>query len=234
MKKISVCMATYNGSKYIRQQLESILNQLSEDDEIIISDDGSTDDTFRIIEDICDKRIKVYNNTKHGCKFNFENAINHASGEIIFLSDQDDIWEQNKVEIVRTALETCDFVVSDACIIDGDGNFTGESFYELRRPYRGYWGNLIKFGYLGCTMAFNKRVLKKILPFPPYKKYCTHDNWIFCAATTFFPFKVLDEKLIRYRRHGNNVSTLKTETTIFRKVLYRSLLLLNLVKKIFK
>lgn len=234
MKKISVCIATYNGALFIHDQIDSILSQLSAGDEIIVSDDGSKDGTVQIINDFRDNRISVYANRKHGCKFNFENAIRHATGDIIFLSDQDDIWEPNKVEVVRKALETCDFVVSDARIIDGEGNLTGESFYELRKPYKSYLGNMIKFGFLGCTMAFNNKVLAKILPFPPYKDYCTHDNWIFCAATTYFPFKVLDDKLIRYRRHGNNVSTLTSQTTIYRKIVYRCLLYFNLLKKCYK
>lgn len=94
---ISVCMATYNGEEYIKEQLESILCQLGEMDEIIISDDGSTDNTLNIIESYNDSRIKIHINTgKHGFVYNFENALQKAKGEYIFLSDQDDIWLPEK------------------------------------------------------------------------------------------------------------------------------------------
>ena len=94
--KISVCIATYNGAKYIEEQVQSILYQLSEKDEIINSDDGSKDNTLAIIKSLNDARIKVIHNTlKHGLVSNFENAIKHADGDYIFLSDQDDIWTSN-------------------------------------------------------------------------------------------------------------------------------------------
>ena len=111
---ISVCLATYNGERFIQRQLETIIEQLGEDDEIIISDDGSTDDTLRIIEGLHSPLIHVYiNNGEHGYTPNFENALRYAHGEYIFLSDQDDVWLPRKLEICMNALKTCDFVVSD-------------------------------------------------------------------------------------------------------------------------
>ena len=96
---ISVCIATYNGEKYIKQQLLSILKQIKVNDEIIISDDHSTDKTFNIIKSFNDTRIKFFlNNKGKGYTRNFENALEKAHGDIIFLSDQDDIWIDNKVE----------------------------------------------------------------------------------------------------------------------------------------
>jgi hypothetical protein len=95
---ISVCIATYNGEKYIKEQILSILAQLSTKDEIIISDDGSTDHTITKILEISSPIIKiVYNQNEHGYTANFENALKNAKGNFIFLSDQDDIWEPNKV-----------------------------------------------------------------------------------------------------------------------------------------
>ncbi len=87
--KISVCMATHNGGRYLRQQLESILRQLGPDDEVVISDDSSTDNTLAIINCFADPRIcTLTNNTFSSPIFNFENALKHATGEIIVLSDQ--------------------------------------------------------------------------------------------------------------------------------------------------
>lgn len=106
---ISVCMATYNGGRFIKEQIDSILPQLSQYDELIVSDDGSTDRTLEIIASYKDERIKVFHHQKTGNKYyptlkvcystnNFENALKQAKGDYIFLCDQDDIWEKNKVE----------------------------------------------------------------------------------------------------------------------------------------
>ncbi len=104
---LTVCIATYNGEKYIRQQLESILKQISETDEIIISDDGSKDRTLDIVKEIGDKRICVYNHIKRKAKFNidyatanFENALTKAKGDIINISDQNKVWMDNKVDTI--------------------------------------------------------------------------------------------------------------------------------------
>ena len=97
---LSVCLATYNGSKYIKGQIESILPQLSPEDELIVSDDASTDETSNTVLSINDNRIRlVTNESVHGITGNFENAINLAKGDYVFLSDQDDKWLPNKVEL---------------------------------------------------------------------------------------------------------------------------------------
>src|ERR1035437_8300006 len=128
--RVSVCMASYNGEKYIKKQIESIIIQLSSDDEIIISDDGSIDNTINIIEGFKDSRIKVFNNQSlrknrkslierfRSATKNFENALKNASGEFIFLSEQDDIWLDNRGEITLQYLKECDLVVSDYSFID--------------------------------------------------------------------------------------------------------------------
>lgn len=142
---ISVCIATYNGGKYISKQIVSILNQLSDSDEIIVSDDGSKDDTINIIESLCDSRIKSYKNTgKHGVVPNFENALSKAKGDIIFFSDQDDIWADNKVKVILKELEDADLVVHDALIMDKDDNVSKVNYYSLRSPHSGYWKNLMR------------------------------------------------------------------------------------------
>ena len=103
MEKISVCIATYNGEKYITDQLKSILSQLGGQDEIIISDNLSTDNTLNMIRLLNDDRIKVYHNDARNVIRNFENAIIHATGGIIFLSDQDDLWKPGKVKKMMNA-----------------------------------------------------------------------------------------------------------------------------------
>ncbi|MDR0620012.1 MAG: glycosyltransferase, partial [Bacteroidales bacterium] len=114
-------MATYNGEKYIKEQLDSILCQLGMDDELIISDDGSTDKTLEIIQHYQEPRVKILSNVKrHSIIGNFENALIHAKGDYIFLADQDDVWTSDKVNVVLAALATTDLVVSDCTVVDGD------------------------------------------------------------------------------------------------------------------
>lgn len=229
---ISVCIATYNGATYIKRQLETIISQLSAEDEIVISDDGSTDGTLEIVQDMESPLIKIYHNTgSHGYTPNFENALAHAKGDIIFLSDQDDVWVENKVAVCLRYLETSDFVVSDAMLIDEKEEFLADSFYRIRKPYRTLTGNILKFGYLGCCMAFRRDILRIALPFPKKRRHCTHDNWLFLVAKTFFRVTIAEEKLIKYRRHSLNASSggIKDETTLLFKVSYRIYLIWNLV-----
>ena len=116
---ISVCMASYNGEKYIKQQIDSILKQLSDEDELVISDDGSTDNTLSVIQSIHDKRIKlIHNQGEHGYSRNFENALKNSKGDYIFLSDQDDVWKDNKVETILPLLKKYAFVVHDTEMTD--------------------------------------------------------------------------------------------------------------------
>ena len=115
--KISVCLASYNGQLFIEQQIKSILAQLSEYDELIVSDDCSTDKTLEIVETLNDKRIKIFSGIRYGSPIrNFENALKHATGDVIFLSDQDDVWLPNKVKIMTSYFHQYDVVVSNCSI----------------------------------------------------------------------------------------------------------------------
>jgi len=232
MKKISVCMATYNGEKYIKEQIDSILIQLSDDDELIISDDNSTDNTIKILEKIIDPRVKLFFNKEKGYTSNFENSLRQVTGEIIFLSDQDDIWLPDKVKMCLEVLETYDFVISDCKIINDTNEIISDSYFQLRNVKKSCLGNLIKFGFLGCCMAFRVDVLKKALPFPLDRKLCTHDNWLFLVGAFLFKHKVLNDKLIYYRRHDGNVSTLISKSSIWFKIKYRVYLCFFLIKRV--
>ena len=125
---ISVCMATFNGEKYIKEQIESILSQISLSDELVISDDKSTDNTLDIIRDFNDPRIKLYIHEKdHGFVRNFENALTKSNGDIIFLSDQDDIWMPDKVNTTLRVLGNCDFTFSDCVTINENEEIISKS-----------------------------------------------------------------------------------------------------------
>lgn len=205
--KISVCMAVYNGEKYIGEQLESILYQIAQNDEIIISDDGSTDQTLEVIKSFSDQRIKlVKNNHSHKKKLinNFENALMNANGEIIFLADQDDIWLDGKVNQIMKALESNDLIVSDCTVVDANLGIIHDSFFQIRNSGSGLLKNFYKNTYIGCCMAFNRKIYDLILPFP--KNIPMHDWWIGIVAEIYGKIKFLDEKLLLYRRHDNNVS----------------------------
>ena len=119
--KVSVVMAVYNGEKYIKDQLNSILSQIDDSTEVIISDNGSIDNTLEIIKEFKDPRIKLYQNEEYkGSAFNFEYGLKKASGNIIFLSDQDDIWLENKFSICIKWLEKFDVVVTDCKIVNSE------------------------------------------------------------------------------------------------------------------
>ncbi|WP_281336377.1 glycosyltransferase family 2 protein [Flavobacterium eburneipallidum] len=219
---ISVCMATYNGEKYIKDQLLSILKQIGSNDEIIISDDLSKDKTIEIIEDLNDSRIKIFFNDKKGYTNNFQNAIKQASGDYIFLSDQDDIWVDNKLKIMSNLLMKYDFVVSDAKMVNANLESLGTTYFELRGGgENGFMNNLKKLKYIGCCMAFRKIILKKVLPFPSNSKLCPHDFWIAMISEFYFKTYVVNNPLLLYRRHGENVSTHISSTSLFFKIQFR-------------
>ena len=203
---ISVCVATYNGEKFIREQIDSILCQLSSDDEIIVSDDGSTDGTIVIINCIGDKRIRIIEGPrKHSPTFNFENALKEAKGDYIFLADQDDVWKTNKVEMCMKWLQKYDCVVSDAQVTDSNLNPLYPSLYAIMQVRQGHIYNTVwKNGYTGCCMAFRRNILEASLPFP--KDIPMHDIWIGNVAAYKYNVKFIPDKLILFRRHKETIS----------------------------
>ena len=209
---ISVCMASYNGALYIERQLRSILCQLGQADEVIVVDDHSSDATLDVVEKISDSRIKIFRNVSNeGVLRTFERAIRLASGEIIFLSDQDDIWYPAKV---RSYLQAFDgrpevtLVLSDARVINDVGEVVTESFFKSRGGFSpGLLHNITKNKYLGCTLAFRRSLVDKFLPFP--EDIPMHDMWIGCINSIYGTSCFLDMPLMAYRRHQYNASPAK-------------------------
>lgn len=203
---ISVCIATYNGERFIREQIDSILRQLSSDDEIIVSDDGSTDNTISIINSIDDKRIRVIEGPrKQSPTSNFECALKASKGDFIFMSDQDDVWKPNKVKICMEWLQRYDCVVSDAEVTDSSLNPLYPSLYAIMQVKQGRIYNTIwKNGYTGCCMAFRRNVLEASLPFP--KDIPMHDIWIGNVAAYKYNVKFIPDTLIYFRRHEDTTS----------------------------
>jgi glycosyltransferase involved in cell wall biosynthesis len=202
---ISVCMATYNGMPFLVDQVNSILDQLGKYDELIVSDDGSFDDTRKWLLALKDSRIRLVENTfKKGPVGNFQNALSHAEGDFIFLSDQDDVWCDNKVERIAALLKEYELVVSDCSIINEEGITLDKSFFLSRHSGAGIFRNLYKNSYLGCCMAFRSELLKVALPFPD--GIYMHDWWLGLVAETVGKVYFLPEPLVQYRRHQHNFS----------------------------
>ena len=228
---ISVCMASYNGEKYIREQIDSVLPQLGPADELIVSDDGSSDRTAAIVESYGDPRIRLLHGSFHSPVFNFENALKAAQGDVIFLCDQDDIWKPDKVAVTLAALADHDCVVSDAAVVDAERRVLAPSFMEQRGSRPGQLANLIRNRYLGCCMAFNRKILDAALPFP--KDIPMHDIWIGAVAERFGKPVFLHRVLMEYRRHGDNASPTaeKSPYTFRQKLAFRAVILKELHKR---
>ena len=229
---ISVCIATYNGERYIRQQIESIVCQLNVDDEIIVSDDGSTDGTLDIVKGIGDKRIKIIEGPgRKSPILNFECALKASKGDFIFLSDQDDVWKSDKVEICMKWLKTYHCVVSDAEVTDNRLKPLYPSLYDIMQVRQGRIYNTIwKNGYTGCCMAFRRNVLEASLPFP--KDIPMHDIWIGNVAAYKYNVIFIPDRLIHFRRHENTISCngKGSKFTIWQQMKFR----LNIIKNIIR
>lgn len=235
-------MTTYNGEKYLKEQLDSILIQIGDNDEIIISDDGSSDSTLYIIDSYKDPRIKVYKNkqSKQNYKYsfykitkNFENAISKAKGDIIFLADQDDIWLPEKIEKTLNEFKSKTLLVIHDCkVINEQKKIISESYYTQNNSKKGFFRNLIKSSYLGCCMAFKRELLDKALPYP--QNAVPHDIWLGLIAEWNKKVVFSNEKLILYRRHNSNQSTSgsKSNFSLKTKIEYRMILAYFLFRRL--
>ena len=209
--KISVALAYYNGEKYIEKQVYSILGQLGEGDELIISIDAAADGSMELLERLADQdaRIRLLAGPGQGVVKNFENAIAACRGDIIFLSDQDDIWKKNKVERVMKAFREndVDVVLHNAELMDGEEVIQcGATMFDYRGSRTGLFKNFVKNSYVGCCMAFRSRIKDVILPIPA--EMYMHDYWIGTAGEKLAGTGLLKECLIQYRRHEDNVTDL--------------------------
>lgn len=196
-------MPTFNGASYIGAQIASILASPLIT-EVIVSDDGSADNTVEIVKSFNDARIKLIQGPRAGLVRNYELLFSQASGEYIFLSDQDDLWLPNKVAVMLAHLQEVDLVVCDCTVVDGQLNLLHPSFFDLRHSGPGLARNLFRNSYLGCCIAFRRRLLMHALPFPT--NLPMHDWWLGLVAETFGSVAFINQPLIMYRRHGGNAS----------------------------
>jgi len=212
-KLVSIAMTTYNGEKYIIEQLESILDQTYNNLEIIICDDISNDETVDIIKKYQKKdlRIKLYVNEKNlGFKKNFEKAILLCSGDFIALADQDDVWKKTKIEKLVENIEHYDLIHSAASLIDENSNMISEKW--LKQDDFKYSFEKLVFGntITGCTVLFKESLSKDFFPIPSGEKY--HDWWLALLASKANGIKYIDEPLIYYRQHSRQDTGAKIET----------------------
>ncbi len=220
-------MTTYNGEKYVKAQIESILENISANDELVIGDDGSSDSTIEIIRSFEDPRIKLYRSNHLGINKNFESVISKCIGDYIFLSDQDDLWLKGKVEKVVKAFNenNCVIVEHDAYISVNDV-VQPETFFQFRHVYPGRFKNWVRNTYHGSCMAFSKELVDKIIPIP--QRGCWHDQWIGMVSYDVGKTCYINEPLIVYRRHDGNNSV--TNYSLYEKTTRRIIVMYEYIK----
>ena len=219
--RVSVAMAVYNGEKYLREQLSSIQRQLGSDDEIVISVDPSGDGSKALALEMAmnDKRIHVIDGPGQGAIKNFEAALRAASGDIVFLADQDDVWMEGKVACCLQSLdkEKVTAVLHDAIVTDESLLKMRDSFFEgSYKP--GVFNNIKRNRYIGCCMAFKREVIELALPFP--KGLPMHDQWLGLLAEKLGDISYIDSPQILYRRHEQTV-TGRQKSSLAQKTVWR-------------
>lgn len=203
---ISIAMTTFNGELFLREQLDSLINQTYQNIEIIICDDSSTDQTLEILKEYSHIRNMTYysNTVQLGVVKNFEKVLSLCTGEYIALADQDDIWNIYKLQILYENIGDHLLIHSDAKLIDQNNNLLAQSYFafsnkKLREHTFEYFFNN---DVTGCTTLFNKKLLELALPFP--SAIIMHDWWLALCASKEGKIKYLDKTLILYRQHQGN------------------------------
>ena len=226
---ISVAMATYNGERFLHEQIDSILAQTHQNFELVICDDCSTDGTAGILREYetQDSRIHVYvNESNLGFKKNFERAISLCKGEYIALSDQDDVWLPEHLEKLLSIIGTADIACGNALMVDADGKPTGKMLNEIDNLYffdaeKSLFRILFFTGpFQGASMLIKSAFVKRLLPFP--EGVFAHDAWM--AACSCFGSGIVYtfDAITKYRQHGNNV-TFSTHNKKSRNIFEKSI-----------
>lgn len=211
MDKIDILMATYNGEKYISNQIESIINQTYSNWELIIRDDGSKDDTLNIIKKYQekDKRIKILDDNKKNLGFNknFEELMNQSKASYIMFCDQDDVWMSQKLEKTYKEMKESELkevptlVHSDSLVVDERLNIISDHFVSRRAVTKGLRGVIFANCVQGSTIMINESLKKKALPFITPMNY---DHYLAILTEMLGQRIFINENLMYYRQHGNN------------------------------
>ena len=233
---ISILMATYNGEKYLSEQLDSLFAQTVQDFTLYISDDCSTDRTVRIIESYSQKHpgriiFSRRSSNSGSAKFNFLNLMTAHKDDYVMLCDQDDVWLANKIELTLKRMKQAEqehgistpllvhteLTATNFCLSRNIGQYHLLGDLDCTRTALNY--ALVQNIVAGCTIMYNRALAKLIIK--PLE-YCTmHDWWLFLIASAFGKTVYLSEPTILYRQHGNNsvgVSEIKTAKYIIQKL----------------
>ncbi len=222
-------MATYNGGRYLKEQMDSILSQELEEGwelEIVVSDDNSTDNTIAVLESYRDERIKIFRHEPHqryrhynalmSASKNFENAVVHASGDVIFLSDQDDVWYPHKI---KTMLPYCNggkLVVCGFEWMSADGKIGGTHAFTKPVGLLGFMNH--SAAYYGCTMALDASLARHLFPMPMIPQ---HDYYMALVATKLRKLVVIPDLLVAHRYYPRQTSNSAFNEPIYWKLIYR-------------
>jgi glycosyltransferase involved in cell wall biosynthesis len=229
-------MATYNGEKYVHRQLTSILEQLSDDDEVVVVDDCSTDGTVAAIKRIGDPRIGVYiNDRNRGEVFSFDRAMKLAKNDFLFLADQDDVWMAGRVALMKQRL-----VQSGASVVSSNFRWVTATEDPIDVPYEGvaasdskrHFGNIVdifmgKTNYFGCAMALRRAFVPMVLPIPSFVE--SHDLWIALASNVAGSNLHIDDSTLLKRKHDRNVTSTVSSRSLCRKLKSRIVFATSLV-----
>jgi glycosyltransferase involved in cell wall biosynthesis len=207
MKQISIALATYNGGRYLQEQLESFASQTLKPNELIVSDDCSTDNTLEILKEFAKSapfQVHIYRNEQnHGYAGNFNQALMKTTGDIVFLSDQDDVWFPQKIQrIVELAYSDPGTLVfmNDAKLTDASLRDTGLTKLGQIRSAGFDESSFV----MGCCAAVRRELLDLCLPVP--NGFPAHDNWLVKIAEGLGRKRVIPEVWQYYRRHSDNES----------------------------
>lgn len=210
-KKIDILMATYNGEKYLSEQIDSIVGQTYQNWNLLIRDDNSSDGTLQILEkyEKLDRRIKILRDNRGnlGIVKNFEELLKNSESELIMFSDQDDIWLENKLEVYLKTIEKVGLknilIHSDAILFSEDKtNILKETFISKKAIRKGLKNVFFNYFVQGATILISKEIKNFILPFT--EEVYLHDRYIHLISELFFERIFIKESLIYYRQHSNN------------------------------
>jgi glycosyltransferase involved in cell wall biosynthesis len=230
---VSVCMATYNGERFLPEQVASILAQMAPTDELVVVDDASSDGTVAFLNRLGDPRIRVHVNTANlGHVQSFAKVIGLARGPYILMADQDDLWIEGRLAAMREALATGPALVStNSEFMDGEGRPISALHADLvEADSRRHAINIArifsgKAFYDGCAMGLREELRLLILPIPSYVE--SHDLWIAMAANAARSNAHLARRTLRRRVHGNNASVVTRPLS--QKLWSRAIFLLSLL-----